>query len=45
MGLNYEGPLIRGFFSIINARVLHNPQLVEFVEVEPQIRGTLNPQG
>lgn len=37
MDLNYAGPLIERFFSIINATVLHDPQLVELLGTEPWI--------
>ena len=29
MGLNCKGPLISGFFSVVNTTVLHDPRLVE----------------
>lgn len=29
IGLNHTGPLIHGFFLIVNARVLHDMKLVE----------------
>ena len=37
MGLKCKGPLIHGFFSIVNTTLLHDPWLVEFLDVEPQI--------
>ena len=37
IGLNYAGPLIRGFFSIVYNIVLHNLQLVESSDAELQI--------
>lgn len=37
MGLNYAGPLIRGFFSIVYNIVLYNLQLVESSDAELQI--------
>ena len=33
---NYMGLLILGLLSIVNTTLLHNPQLVKSVEVEPQ---------
>ena len=38
MSLNRTSPLLRGFFSIANIRVLHDPQLVESMDAEPWIR-------
>ena len=35
MGLNFEGPLIFRFFSVINTTVLQGLQLVEFENEEP----------
>ena len=32
------GPLICGFFSIVNTTVLYNPWLVESRDAEPQIQ-------
>ena len=34
MGLNCVDPLIRGYFSVVNTIVQHNPWLVEFMYVE-----------
>lgn len=36
MASNYMGLLVLGLLSIVNTTVLHNPQLVKPVEVEPQ---------
>ena len=36
MASNYMGLLILGLLSIVNTILLHNPQLVKSVEVEPQ---------
>ena len=38
MGLNFVGPLIHGFFSIVNTTVLHDPWLLESADAEPQIQ-------
>ena len=40
-GLNYAGPLTGAFFSIVNTTVLHDPWLVESVDMKP---GTEEPQ-
>ena len=37
MSLNCMGPLIRGFFSIVNTTVLHDLQLIESADAEPRI--------
>lgn len=37
-GFNSVGPLVRGFFSRVNAAVLHNPRSVEPADPEPQIQ-------
>ena len=42
MGLSCRGPLIHGFFSIVNTTVLHDPCLVESADAEPQIGGTMD---
>ena len=44
MGLNCVGPLICGYFPIVNTTVLHNPHLVKSIDVEePQLlRPTIN---
>ena len=34
MNLNYIGPFIPGFLSIVNSRLLNNPWLVESADVE-----------
>ena len=34
MDLNCKGPFIRGFFSVVNLAVLHDPWLVESVDME-----------
>ena len=41
MGLNYVGPLIQRFFSIVNTTVVHNQQLVESTDAEPRMKGNL----
>ena len=40
--LNYEGPHIRRFFSIVNITMLHNLRLVDSSDAEPQIRGIMD---
>ena len=36
-GLNCAGPLIKGYFSIVNATIWHDSQLVGSVDIEPHI--------
>ena len=36
MDLNCGGSLMCGFFSVVNTMVLHEPQLFESADVEPQ---------
>lgn len=46
MGLNCKGPLTRGFFSVVNIAVLHDPWLVKSADMEePLVRESapLNP--
>lgn len=38
MGLNYAGPLIGEFFSIVNTTALHTPRVVESADGEPRIQ-------
>ena len=41
MGLHYTGPLIYGYFSIVNNTVLYNLQLDENLDVELWMRNCL----
>ena len=48
MGLNHAGPLLHGFFSVVNPAVLHDPRLVESARCrtldveEPRIRRAID---
>ena len=51
MGLNQTGPLICGFFSMVNTTALHDPQSGESPDGEPWIwrncgyGGTMDSEG